>query len=158
VVKVYQNIHNSDSWGSGGAEILAVSVRTAEGGSKQQFYGGETVFLKIDAISHKKICRPIIGFFLKDRLGQSLFGEHTFNYINEEFIVDSGQTVSAEFIFTLPLLPNGDYSITVSIAEGNPHSPTQHHWLHDAIILKVFSEKLRYGLVGIPFASVIVSK
>jgi len=52
------------------------------------------------------------------------------------------------------LLPNGDYSMTVSIAEGDPVANTQHHWLHDAVIIKVSSPVLRYGLVGIPFEQV----
>lgn len=44
--------------------------------------------------------------------------------------------------------------MTVSVAEGDPLTNTQHHWLHDAVILKVSSPSLRYGLVGIPFERV----
>jgi lipopolysaccharide transport system ATP-binding protein len=30
----------------------------------------------------------------------------------------------------------------------------QHHYLHDALIIQVASEKIRWGLVGIPFERV----
>jgi lipopolysaccharide transport system ATP-binding protein len=48
--------------------------------------------------------------------------------------------------------------MTVSIAEGDPVTNTQHHWLHDALIIKVSSPTLRYGLVGIPFERVNLRK
>jgi len=96
----------------------------------------------------------ILGWFVKDRLGQSLFGEHTYTYVNPPLQVNAGEKIKAVFEFQMPLLPNGEYAMTVSIAEGDPFEHTQHHWLHDALILKVTSDKLRYGLVGISFNEV----
>jgi len=55
------------------------------------------------------------------------------------------------------MLPNGTYSMTVSIADGEPFNHVQHHWIHDALLMNVVSEKLRYGLVGIPFDDVTLS-
>ena len=55
------------------------------------------------------------------------------------------------------MLPTGDYSMTVSLAEGNLQEHVHHHWLHDAALIQVVSEKARYGLVGIPFDSVTLS-
>ena len=109
--------------------------------------------LKIDALVHRDIESPIIGFFIKDRLGQPLFGENTFDHA-PALSIASGGKLQAEFVFTLPLLPNGNYSMTVSIADGTPYVHTQHHWIHEALIIHVQSPKLRYGLVGIPFNSV----
>jgi lipopolysaccharide transport system ATP-binding protein len=91
-------------------------------------------------------------------LGQALFGEHTYTYVQPPCVVDAGEWLEAEFVFFLPLLPNGEYSMTVSIADGDPDNHIQHHWLHDAMILTVQSPKLRYGLVGIPFDSVFMHK
>jgi len=38
-----------------------------------------------------------------------------------------------------------------SNADGDPHENVQHHWMHDALIIKVSSSKVQWGLVGIPF-------
>jgi len=147
----YDNIAHSDGWKTGVAEITNVSL-TSDSGEKI-FSGGERVSLKIDALVHRDIESPIIGFFIKDRLGQPLFGENTFDHA-PVLSITSGSKLQAEFVFTLPLLPNGNYSMTVSIADGTPYVHTQHHWIHEALIIHVQSPKLRYGLVGIPFNSV----
>nr|AZG05359.1 putative ABC transporter hydrophilic component [Xanthomonas phaseoli pv. syngonii] len=150
-LEMFDNIAHSDGWKSGEASIESVSLINIDDPSRPFFYGGEHVLLRISAQVHRDMNSPIVGFFVKDSLGQSLFGEHTYTHVQPPMELKAGQAVEAEFEFYLPLLPNGDYSMTVSIAEGDPVTNTQHHWLHDAVILKVSSPTLRYGLVGIPF-------
>ena len=92
---------------------------------------------------------------MKDRLGQDLFGENTLPFTAfNPCEVRQGETLEAEFEFTLPMLPNGQYSIMTSFAEGDLHNNVQHHWLHDAVILNVSSSKVRWGLVGVQFKNV----
>ncbi len=122
------------------------------------YAGGEHLILQVEAIVNKKLNSPIIGFLVKDRLGQSLFGEHTYTYLDNQIISNSGDCLIANFKFELPYLPNGDYSMTVSLADGDPQNHIQHHWLHDAAILTVESSRLRYGLVGIHFDNVTLKK
>jgi lipopolysaccharide transport system ATP-binding protein len=154
----FKNIENSDGWKSGFAEISSVSLFDLNNHEKSVFYGGELVKLQIEARIYKGFIDPIIGFYLKDKLGQSLFGEHTYNYISHPYEALEGEALFAEFVFCLPLLPNGDYALTISVAEGDPINNIQHHWLHDAVIVTVSSPSLRYGLVGIPFDNVTLSK
>lgn len=153
-LEMFDNIAHSDGWKSGEATVQSVSLINIDDPGRPFFYGGEHVLLKITAQVHRDMRSPILGFFVKDSLGQSLFGEHTYTHVVPPMELVAGQTMEAEFEFHLPLLPNGDYSMTVSIAEGDPVTNTQHHWLHDAVILKVSSPTLRYGLVGIPFERV----
>ena len=151
---LFSNIHNSDGWTSEAAHIDSVTLLSRDGESLGVFHGGEHVQLRVRAVASRDLEGVIIGFFVKDRLGQSLFGEHTYTYVEQPYPMAAGQTLEARFDFTVPLLPDGDYSMTVSIAEGNPWDNVQHHWLHDAVLIQVASTKLRYGLVGIPFDSV----
>lgn len=150
----FNQLNESSGWQTGKAEILSVNLLNKDDTYASTLHGGELVKLEITAKANARIFSPILGWFVKDRLGQSLFGEHTFTYIEAPLEVDHDEKVKAVFQFYLPLLPNGEYSITVSIAEGTPEEPIQHHWLHDALVIKVLSEKLRYGLVGIPFKEV----
>ncbi|MGY3266011.1 ABC transporter ATP-binding protein [Lysobacter sp. HA35] len=151
---LFSNIHNSTGWTSNAARIDRVELLSCEGDASGVFHGGESVRLVISATALQPLTSAIIGFFVKDRLGQSLFGEHTFTYVPQPYPVAAGDALEAAFTFTLPLLPDGEYSMTVSIAEGDPWDNVQHHWLHDAVLIRVASRKLRYGLVGIPFHSV----
>jgi lipopolysaccharide transport system ATP-binding protein len=154
LVHIFDNRKCSAGWQTGAAEIVSVQFVDSSGNVVASFEGGERVNLVIRARAHRDMFSPILGFFVKDRLGQSLFGEHTFTYLNEPLSLSAGAQCEARFRFDIPMLPNGDYAMTVSIAEGTPWEHVQHHWLHDALIFKVASNKLRYGLVGIPFRSV----
>ncbi|RZA30312.1 MAG: ABC transporter ATP-binding protein [Proteobacteria bacterium] len=153
-LELFDNIAHSDGWKSGAASITSVELVNLDDPGRPYFFGGEHVALRIAAEAHQAMTSPILGFFVKDSLGQSLFGEHTFTHVQPPLDVAAGHSLESEFVFHLPLLPNGDYSMTVSIAEGDPWTNTQHHWLHDALIIKVSSPSLRYGLVGIPFEKV----
>lgn len=153
-ITYFAQLDESAGWESGKARVLSVRLLNRDGQDIPMLRGGELVNLEIIATAKESIYSPILGWFVKDRLGQSLFGEHTYTYVNPPLQVNAGEKIKAVFEFQMPLLPNGEYAMTVSIAEGDPFEHTQHHWLHDALILKVASDKLRYGLVGIPFNEV----
>ena len=69
----------------------------------------------------------------------------------------AGSRLRAEFGFVLPMLPNGHYGIVASLADGTQQEHTQHHWLHDAVLLEVSASAVRWGIVGIPFKAVSLS-
>jgi lipopolysaccharide transport system ATP-binding protein len=154
-VELFDNIAFSDGWKTGAAEITAVTMLDPETHHTVATYeGGERVTFQIEAKTNDPLSSPILGFYIKDRTGQSLFGEHTYTYMPQQLETQAGDTLRASFTFTLPYLPDGVYAATVSIASGNPYVHTQHHWLHDAVVFKVQSSKLRHGLVGILFEKV----
>ncbi len=157
-ITYFTQLDGSAGWESGKAQIISVRILNIDGQEIPTLLGGELVNLEIIAEAKESIYSPILGWFVKDRLGQPLFGEHTYTYVNVPLLVNANEMIKASFKFQIPLLSNGEYTITVSIAEGNPVEHKQHHWLHDAIVFKVASNKLRYGLVGIPFQSVSLNK
>ena len=138
-------------WETGFAKITDVQLVNLDHPEREFFEGGEKVSMRITAQATQTLARPIIGFLLRDRLGQDLFGENTLRITHEghETPIPGGQSVTAAFDFTLPLLPNGQYSVACSIADGNLHDNTQHHFIHDALIMTVSSTQARWGLVGI---------
>ncbi|MDF3886549.1 ABC transporter ATP-binding protein [Cupriavidus basilensis] len=154
VATIFDGLKNSAGWATGKAEIEMVAFTDASGCSIDVIQGGEDVRLVIRARAHETIVSPILGFYVKDRLGQALFGEHTFTHTPTPLKLSNGQQCEANFQFRLPLLPNGNYAVTVSFAEGSPEEHVQHHWLHEALVFNVASSRVRHGLVGIPFRSV----
>jgi lipopolysaccharide transport system ATP-binding protein len=92
-------------------------------------------------------------------LGQDLFGENTLIIDSKDYLsVSKGEVVEGVFEFKLPMLPNGEYAVMASVADGDYHSNIQHHMLHDALVVNVSSPKMRYGLVGIEFQNVALNK
>ncbi len=150
----FENLQDSTCWKTGVAAIESVCFLDENDNALSVLAGGEDLCLAIRVRANKEIVSPIVGFFIKDRLGQPLFGENTFRYISQPLRLMPGQVCESRFYFRIPLLPNGDYAATVAIDEGTPTKHVQHHWVHDAVVFKVVSNKHRFGLVAIPYKSI----
>lgn len=143
------------SFGQGGALITSARFLDAHGAPLAWIVGGENVILRVEALAKEPLESPIIGFLVKDRLGQCLFGDNTFlSYMDSPLPLPTGEFLIAEFAFQMPRLAAGEYSITVAIANGTQHEHIQHHWIHDAIIFKSESTSVAGGLIGIPMTSI----
>ena len=138
-------------WKTGLAQITQVEMFNLSDVNQKHFEGGEKVRLCIHVESEEPLARPIIGFLVRDRLGQDLFGENTMrlNLQGQTPHHGSGKKMMASFDFTLPYLPNGEYAVACSIADGDLHDNVQHHFIHNALIITVSSRVPRWGLVGI---------
>ena len=146
---------DSPSFGKGGATITSVMITDKEGIPLSWLVGGENVYLIIKCQANTDLYSPIVGFFIKDRLGQTVFGDNTFiTYQSDPVTVLSGQFLQAEFKFRMPLLPVGDYSVCAAIADGTQENHVQHHWIHDAVFFKSITSSVATGLVGIPMLDV----
>jgi lipopolysaccharide transport system ATP-binding protein len=102
---------------------------------------------------------PIVGFTVKDHLGQELFGENTFlTYHSIPQPAHKGSELVAQFTFMMPILRVGKYSLNVAIADGTQQEHIQHHWIHDIIHFKSESSSVSTGLIGIPILNIQLSK
>ncbi len=96
-----------------------------------------------------------MGFYVKDRLGQTLFGDNTYlDYADSPVAATVNQQLIANFRFPMPLLPVGDYSIAVAVADGTQEDHAQHHWIHDALLFRSQCSAVSAGLVGIPMLAI----
>jgi lipopolysaccharide transport system ATP-binding protein len=57
----------------------------------------------------------------------------------------------------MPLLPKGDYSVCVAVADGSQQDHVQHHWIHDVLLFRSESSSVCTGLVGVPMHSISLS-
>ncbi|MHC3771923.1 ABC transporter ATP-binding protein [Pantoea agglomerans] len=155
---ITDNLSEANGWQTGKAEIINVAIKNLST-ENEIFKGGEKVSVVIDAIAHEELTSPIIGFLVKDKLGQFLFGENTLPLTDSKpKSFKKGERFRTEFEFTLPMLPNGDYSLMCSVANGDLVNNIQHHHLHDALFIKVFDSKVRWGLVGVRFSNIEMDK
>ena len=149
------NLNDANGWTTGYSKITSVELLDHSGKPQPVFEGGEKVQLRVRAEAHRDFPQPILGFLVKDRLGQDLFGENTLPFTAlQAQPVKAGEMVEGQFTFVLPMLPDGQYAVMTSFADGDLHNNVQHHWLHDAVILNVSSSKIRWGLVGVKFKKV----
>jgi len=154
-IQIFQFNEDASGFGAGGAKITSVQLLDADGVPLTWVVGGEDVILKIGSKAYQNISKPIIGFHIKDRLGQVVFCDNTY-LAYEKTLVSAlaGQDLIANFSFRMPILPSGEYSISPAIADGTQEEHIQHHWLHDAMILTVQASSVCLGLVGIPMKKI----
>ncbi|WP_150306228.1 ABC transporter ATP-binding protein [Pseudomonas saliphila] len=153
------NLSAANGWKSGAGEIVSVRLSRLSGEDGEVLKGGEVVRMSIRAVLHKDFTQPILGFLVRDRLGQDLFGENTLPFSDSNPCTgEAGETIEGHFVFRLPMLPNGQYVVMSSLADGDQHNHVQHHWMHDALVINVSSSKVRWGLVGVPFEAVTLVK
>jgi lipopolysaccharide transport system ATP-binding protein len=154
-LQIFQFDPDAASFGKGGAKIHDVYLLDKNEHPLTWIVGGEKVTLRIRIFAAQDLDAPIIGFFVKDRLGQALFGDNTYlTFIGHPIHCESGGELQADFVFFMPLLPSGSYSITVAVANGTQEIHEQHHWIHDAVVFKSESSSVASGLIGIPMLEV----
>ncbi len=144
---------NAASFGDGGAAITEVVFESASGAPLSQFEGGELVRLKVIARIERDVRSPIVGYFIKDRLGQQILGRHT--YLDEAPPpARPGDIVEAVFEFRMPCLPRGRYTVDVALADGTHHDHVQAVWMYDVLALESVPSTVTIGLVGLPYRSI----
>lgn len=157
-IRVFRFQGPSANFGDGRAKIVSVSLHDGAGAPLSNAAGGEPVMLRIQAQVESAIENPIIGFFLKDRLGQQLFGTHTYHATGADAgPAAPGQRIRAEFAFRMPYLPVGKYTVDVALADGTHHEHVQNDWAFDALVIESVASSISVGLVGIPYQSVTLT-
>lgn len=151
-IEVFEFNVKSASFGTGSAQIVSVMLLDSRTSLPLPWTaGGEIVRLRIRVRAVDTLPMPIVGFQVMDRLGQTIFADNT--YLTHSLLdrsAESGDEIEATFEFRMPVLPTGDYSIGVAIADGTQNSHVQHHWIHDALIIRAHAAVTTLGLVGIP--------
>jgi lipopolysaccharide transport system ATP-binding protein len=146
---------NVKSFGQGGIELTDVSLQGEDSKPLSWVVGGEMVTLVVNAECKEAIRQPIVGFFLKDKLGQTLFGDNTYlTYIDSPPTTQRGDALRAVFTFPMPIIPVGDYSFDVAIADGTQMDHQQLLWAHDVLIVRSVSTSVSTGLVGVPMLDI----
>ena len=154
-IEIFEFHREAASFGRRGARIADVRFEHADGERLAWAVGGETVVIAIDVEASAPLGSPIVGFLVRDRLGQNVFGDNTFLTTQAAPLsLAAGDVATARFEFDLPLLPPGDYSIAVAVADGRQDDHVQHEWIHDALTFRVETSSVRHSLVGLPMRSI----
>lgn len=136
-------------------ENVRLEARNSQGGA---FLCGEHVELIVEARAETAVEGIIFGFYVKDRLGQRLFGDNSYlTYLTQPPSAIAGQRLVANFCFRMPVMPAGEYTVDVAVATGSQLEHTQQHWVHDALTFRSEDTTMRHGLVGIPVSVTVES-
>ncbi len=143
----------SAEMGLGGAKIMNAGYFDTNGGQLTELLTGSRAVFSIMLTSNKRIQYPAVGLVLKDRLGQAVFTESTTwtfegQYGENKLEFLPGDVVQVDFDHIVPILFEGEYAMTVAVAEGFGHDHVQHHFIHEALILRSVGRRILHGVSG----------
>lgn len=157
-IEIQQFDSARESFGKGGAHITSVRLLNDRGAPLTWSIGGETVSLMIYGVTETSLLNPIVGFLVRNKQGVSLFGDNTYlSYLDRPVTLRAGEGWYCRFDFRMPVLPAGEYAISVAVSDGSQQSHVVHQWFHDALILTSHSSQVCTGLIGIPMRSIVLA-
>lgn len=133
---------------SGTKEAFFSSIKLLDnqGSLSESFEVGEQVTLVLDVSVAVNIPRLVVGFMIKDRLGQPVYGTNTWH--THQILDDlEAQNIRFEMAFDLEIGP-GEYSISVALVGSDTHLDTNYEWRDRAILLTVVNTTRPY-FVGV---------
>jgi lipopolysaccharide transport system ATP-binding protein len=102
----------------GGAEIESIGFFDPDRVCLRVVAGGEATELRIVCHANRSISHVAIAFVVRDRLGQVLFADDTYNGSSgAERTISAGERFAATFDFLLPYLASGPYAIEAFVFE-----------------------------------------
>jgi lipopolysaccharide transport system ATP-binding protein len=156
-IKAFRFDRATAGWGQGDMRITGVRIERADGKPANWFMGGERVRVLIEASARTAREAVFLGFIVKDRTGQPLFGDNTYlRYAERPVSVPAGARVRARFAFRMPVLPPGTYAVAVAVAAGTQDTHVIEEWIDEAVFLESHNAETVQGLIGIPMHEVAV--
>jgi lipopolysaccharide transport system ATP-binding protein len=119
-------------WGNQKAEILGVCLLDATGNECDALYHGDWMTVRVSVKFHEPVGQPLIGFTLKNRLGEDICGANTSEQIMSIPPASVSQIYTLDFMFQLPILQPGNYYFTVGVGNGT----------HDQFVICDFVENV----------------
>lgn len=132
--------------GSGEATVTEIVMENEAGEAAEILNVGAAVTLRIKVKVHADLERLVLGYMIKDRLGQPIYGTNT-HYMQQPMEnLKAGETLEYRFRFPLNLGP-GSYAVTTALTSSETHLANNYEW-RDLALLFIVTNMNRREFVG----------
>ncbi|WP_017319086.1 ABC transporter ATP-binding protein [Mastigocladopsis repens] len=138
--KPYISFAGFERFGTGRAEIEAISIVGADDKPIKLVYPGDIVRIRITTFRHDKVRKPNVGIALLDRLRTVLSGWST-ELIDKNFAdywlsqSEIGRA-TVEFEFIWPHLSGGNYAFDIAFGDGPHENLEMLDWIQNATVIQ----------------------
>ncbi len=129
--------------GTGEATIESVSLMDVHGKATEYVAVGEPVRLRITVRTRQDLERLVLGYMIRDRLGQAIFGTNTFHTDQMLENVAAGRILTFDIDFQAELGP-GTYSVSISLSDTRDHLGKNYQWRDMALVFSVANLDKQY--------------
>ncbi|GAB3386294.1 ABC transporter ATP-binding protein [Massilia agri] len=128
--------------GNGAASVTEVVLENEDGQALEVLNVGVPIALRIRVQVNRPLPRLVLGYMIKDRLGQQIFGTNT-HFLDQALNdLEAGETIDYRFRFPLNLGP-GSYSVTTALTSSETHLADNYEWRDLAAIFEVMNMNRR---------------
>lgn len=124
--------------GTGEATISRIALLGSDGSTIEQARLGECIELRFDVEVHQPIDRLVLGFSIKDRLGQTMYGINTDLTNQPLYNLKPGDFIEYKAKFRANLGP-GTYSVQVALVGTETHLVENFQWIDLAHMFSVIN-------------------
>ncbi len=124
--------------GTGEAVVADIGLFNHKNERIEYISVGEEVKLKVIVDVKDTIPQLVVGFMIKDRLGQSIFGTNTHHYDKIIESVSAGDKLEISFEFYMNL-GVGSYSVAVALHADDTHIGANYEWKDNALVFNVIN-------------------
>jgi len=143
-------------YGHSKIEISQVQLLNEKGVESKSLFSGEQCAIAVHLKANEGIDNVTIGFLLRDRFGQDIFGTNTIN-LRMPILLRSGEQCRLKFIVDELNLGPGKYTLTVAAHKEDTHLHECYQWVDavksfevvagkDFIFIGLSRLKLMFGL------------
>jgi len=117
---------------------------------------GDPLEIRIRLKCNKNVNKPTVGFMIKDRLGNEVFGTNTYHLNHELGFWETNKIYTLSF-FIPANIGIGAYSITAAVHDGYQHIENNYDWIDQANTFQVVpgNEPTFNGVAYMPTRSVL---
>ncbi|HWJ96327.1 MAG TPA: ABC transporter ATP-binding protein [Telluria sp.] len=124
--------------GTGEATVSDIALVDEHGQRVEVVDVGAPVTLEVKVLAKAPIPRMVLGYMIKDRLGQPMYGTNT--HLKELPLEDvvAGEEITYRFAFPMNLGP-GTYSVATAIVSTDTHLVNNYEWRDLALVFTVMN-------------------
>lgn len=132
--------------GSREATVTEIALIDDSGAPVEVVNVGAAVQLRVRVQVNADLPRLVLGYMIKDRLGQPIYGTNTHHMEQALEQVKAGEQIEFRFRFPLNLGP-GSYSVTTALTSNETHLANNYEW-RDLALLFIVMNMNRKEFVG----------
>lgn len=124
--------------GTGEVTLLEAALLDSSGLAIEMVAVGQAVTLRVVATCNAPMKDLVVGYMIKDRLGQQVFGTNTYHHELKLQNLQSNETIEFNFDFQANL-GAGAYSVTIAFHANDNHIGKNYEWCDRALLFNVIN-------------------
>lgn len=124
--------------GDGEAVVEEIALLNEQGARIEMVQVGQSISLRIIVRVMSDLPELVLGYMIKDRLGQPVYGVNTYHLKEKIENVKQGDRIEYRFVFAANL-GEGTYSVATALHTGDAHVAKNYEWRDGALVFNVMN-------------------